>query len=145
MKKVTKSFHLLLTLSLVLLPMRAVMADFSVMPIVMPVAAEMGTELGVEMQVADHHAGAQSHHDAIDSIVANTSHEMLMTEHAQMDKSSTDCHDHNMTDCEACSLHFSLKKDIEISELFLTPNLYTDYSVPVVTLVLSSEIRPPIS
>ncbi len=141
MKKVTQTFHLLLTLSLVLLPMRAVMADFSVMP----VAAEMGAELGAEMQVADHHAGAQSHHDAVDFIVASTSDEMLMPEHAQMDKSSTDCHDHNMTDCEACSLHFSLKKDIEISELFLTPNLYTDYSVPVVTLVLSSEIRPPIS
>ena len=71
--------------------------------------------------------------------------EVLMGEHMQMDASSTDCHDHNMTDCEACALHCALKKDIEISELFMTPNLYTDYSVPVVTLVLPSDIRPPIS
>ena len=121
MKKFTRIFHLLLTLSLVLLPMRAVMADFSVMP------------MGTEMQAVDHHAGDQSHH------------EMLMGEHMQMDASSTDCHDHNMTDCEACALHCALKKDIEVSELFMTPNLYTDYSVPVVNLVLPSDIRPPIS
>ncbi len=125
MKKITRIFHLLLTLSLVLLPMRAVLADFSVMP--------MATEMGTEMQAADHHAGDQSHH------------EMLMGESMQMDASSTDCHDHNMSDCEACALHCALKKDIEISELFMTPNLYTDYSVPVVNLVLPSDIRPPIS
>ncbi len=136
MKKITRTFHLLLTLSLVLLPMRAVLADFSVMP--------MGVEMGAEMQVADHHAGAQSHHDDVDFIVASTHHEMLMAEHAQVDKTSTDCHDHSMTDCEACALHFALKKDSEISELFLTPNLYTDYSVPVVTLFLPGNIRPPI-
>ena len=125
MKKITRILHLLLTLSLVLLPMRAAMADFSVMPM----AAEMGTE----MQAADHHAGDQSHHEG------------LMGKHMQVDAPSTDCHDHNMTDCEACALHFTLKKDIEVSELFITPNLYTDYSVPVVTLVLPSDIRPPIS
>ncbi len=101
--------------------------------------------MGAEMQVADHHAGAQSHHYDVDSIAVGPSHEMLMAEYVQMDKSSTDCHDHNMTDCEACALHCALKKDIEISGLFITPNLYTDYSVPVVTLVLSSDIRPPIS
>jgi hypothetical protein len=136
MKKITHAFHLLLSLSLVLLPMRAVLADFSVIP--------MGVEMGAEMQVADHHVGSQSHHDDVDFIAASTSHEMLMAEHVQMHKSSTDCHDHNMTDCEACALHFALKKDIGISELSISPTSYTDYSVPVVTLVLSSKIRPPI-
>ncbi|MEE8379079.1 MAG: hypothetical protein V3R49_01720 [Gammaproteobacteria bacterium] len=121
----TRILHLLLTLSLVVLPMRAVMADFSVMP--------MAAEMGAEIQVADHHAGNQSHH------------EMPMGESMQMDASSTDCHDHNMMDCEACALHFTLKKDIDVSGLFITPNLYTDYNVPVVTLVLPSDIRPPIA
>jgi len=130
MKKMTRILHLLLTLSLVLLPIRAAMADFSVMP----VAAEMGAEI----QAADHHAGAQNHYDYM-------SHEVMVTVNMQADKSSTDCHDHNMSDCEACALHCALKKDIEISELFMIPNLYTDYSVPVVTLVLPSDIRPPIS
>ena len=123
MKKITRIFHLLLTLSLVLLPMRAVMADFSVMPV---------------EQVAGHHAGAESHH-------ADMNHEFMAAGSTQADEPSTDCHDHNMTDCEACSLHCALKKDVEISELSTTLSLHPGYSVPVVALVLSSEIRPPIS
>ena len=134
MKKITRIFHLLLTLSLVLLPMRAVMADFSVMP--------MGSEIAAEMPAVDHHAGVQGHHA---DHYENTGHEVLTTANIQEDMSSTDCHDHNMTDCEACALHCTLKKDIENSELFITPNLYTDYSVPAVSLVLSRDIRPPIS
>lgn len=135
MKKITRTFHLLLAFSLVLLPMRAVMADFSLMP--------AGTKMGTEMQIVDHYTGSQNHHDA--PMVAGQSHEILMTEHVRVDGASTDCHDHNMTDCEACALHFTLKKDIEVSGLFLNPNRYIDYKVPVVNLVLPSKIRPPIS
>ena len=125
MKKINRIFHFLLTLSLVLLPMRSVLADFSVIPV------------GAEMQVADHHTGNQGHH-------ADINHEVQFTANMQADKSSTDCHDHNMTDCETCSLHFNLK-DIAIGEIFLTPGLYADYNVPVVAFILSQDIRPPIS
>ena len=75
----------------------------------------------------------------------NTGHEAMTTANMQADEPSTDCHDHNMTDCEACALHFTVKNDTEISELSLIPTSYTDYNVPVVTLVLPSDIRPPIS
>lgn len=91
-----------------------------------------------EVQVNDHHPGVQSHH-------ADMNHEVLTTANKQTDELSTDCPDHNMTDCEACALHFTLKKDTEISESFITPGLYADYNVPLVTLVLSGDIRPPIS
>jgi hypothetical protein len=130
MKKITRIFHVLLTLSLVFLPMRAVMASSYSPASIMPVESEV--------QVVDHHAGTQNHHDGM-------SHEMMIVANMQADNPSTDCHDHNMTDCEACALHCTLKKDIEISGLPITPNLYTYYSVPAVSLVLSRDIRPPIS
>ena len=129
MKKIIRFSHLLLALSLVFLPMRAVMAGFSVMP------------MGSGVQVTDHHAGTQSHHA---DQYENTGHEALTTANMQADKSPTDCHDHNMTDCEACALHFTVKNDIGISELPIMPTSYTDYSVPVASLFLPSDIRPPI-
>ena len=129
MKKINRTFHLLLALSLVLLPMRAVMAGFSV------VAMES------EIQVTDHHAGTQSHHA---DHYENSGHEGLTTANVQADTSSTDCHDHNMTDCEACALHFTVKNNAGISGLSKIPTLYTDYSASVATLFLPSDIRPPI-
>jgi hypothetical protein len=127
MKKIIRTFHLLLVLSLVLLPMRAVMAGFPSPDSVMPAASEA--------QVADHHVGVQSHH---------ADHERLTTVSIQADESSTDCHDHNMSDCEACALHFTVKNDIKISELSIIPTSYADYSVLITTPFLPSDIRPPI-
>jgi hypothetical protein len=128
MNQTTRILHLFVALSLVLLPMREVMADFSVM------------SAGPEIQTVSNHGDAHNHNPS--TVMSDG---MLAATHPQMDKSSTDCHDHNMTDCDACTLHFALKKDTEISGLSITLNLYTDYSVPVVTLVLSNDIRPPIS
>jgi hypothetical protein len=127
MKKTTRILHLCVALSLVLLPMRGVMADFSVM------------SASAELQTANFHGDARNHDSS-----AQMSHEMLAPIHPQMDDQSTDCHDHNMSDCEACALHFTLKNDIGISWLSSTPTLYTDYSASIVAPFLPSEIRPPI-
>ena len=127
MKKTTRILHLCVALSLVLLPMRGVMADFSVM------------SASTEIQTVSNHGDAHNHNSSTEM-----SDGMLAATHPQMDEQATDCHDHNMSDCEACALHFTLKNDIGIGGLSIIPTSYTEYSVPVVTLFLPGDIRPPI-
>ena len=129
MKKATRILHLFMALTLVLLPMHGVMADFSM-------AAE-----GSEMPMVGHHADSGNHGPTVPDI----HHAMLPDMTPQAENQSSDCHGHNMSDCDACAIHIALKEATEISETSLDPTSYTDYCVPVVTLVLSSKNRPPIT
>ena len=129
MKKTTQILHLFIAFTMVLLPMPGVMAGFSVMP------------EGLVMSMVGHHADSNKN----GSTTSELHHEMLADLTLQADNQSTDCHDRSMSDCDACAIHFTLKEGSEISEISLAPTLYTDYSVPVVTLVLSSKNRPPIT
>ena len=129
MKKTTRILRLFIALTLVLLPMHGVMANISVVP------------EGPEMPMVGHHTDTSDHGPT----VSNMHHKMLADVTPQADNQSSDCHGHNMSDCDACAIHIALKEDSEISETYLDPTSYTDYSVPVVTLVLSSKNRPPIT
>ena len=129
MKKTTRILHLFIALILAVLPMHGVMANFSVVP------------EGLEMPMAGHHADSDDHGPT----VSNMHHKMLADVTPKADYQSSDCHGHNMSDCDACAIHIALKEATEISETFIVPTSYTDYSVPVVTLVLSSKNRPPIT
>ena len=127
MNKMSRILHLLLIFSVVFLPMRGIMADVSVPSV----------QMDSHSHVAPY-AGSMSH----DSTMV---HGILTVNQPQADNQSADCHDNNMVDCDACALSCTLKKVTEISGLSPMQNLYIDYSMPAVSLVLSSEIRPPIS
>lgn len=129
MKKISRILRLFIALTLVLLPMHGIMANISVVP------------EGPEMPMVGHDADSDDHGPT----VSNMHHKMLADITPQADNQPSDCHGHNMSDCDTCAIHIALKEATEISETFLVPTSYSDYSVPVVTLVLSSKNRPPIT
>ena len=104
MNKITQILHLLLVISIALLPMRGVMAGFC--------AVSVNSELQVISQTIEVHSHAASD----DSLVQETHyhHKMMDANYSQNGNHFTVCHSEKMNHCEICTISFSLLNHVVV-------------------------------